>query len=317
MSLVTRIAMAIVGLLVLILYSAAAFAGFLLLLWFAANPPDPLTVLIAFGIGVVLAGYFGYRLGTVRLVASLEATTLHRQQAPELHRRLDRLAETMRVERPPVLLADLGAPNALSIGGPRRGVIVLDQRLLRLLTIDEMEGILAHELAHMESYDTFLNTLAITAMRTVVGLLFFLFLPFVLLLTGVDRAAAWFAGRPRVRFGLATLFKAVVTWFLGILMSVFTLLFLAYSRRQEYAADQRAVSVTGDPAALARALAKISRAKEPRRGLFSFLYIHDDRRTQDERRLLSTHPPIEERIDRLLDRVDHPVTHHYVMRIRP
>jgi heat shock protein HtpX len=101
----------------------------------------------------------------------------------------------------------------------------------------------------------------------------------------------------------------------SLLMSVFTLSFLAYSRRQEYAADSRAADVTGDPAALARALSKIHRAKQPRSGLFSLLYIHDDRR-DDTPTILSTHPPLPDRIDRLADRVEGDVSGQPVARIR-
>lgn len=76
---------------------------------------------------------------------------------------------------------------------------------------------------------------------------------------------------------------------------------LVYSRRREYVADERAAAVTGQPRALARALAKIHRAANPRWGLRSLLTIHGDESTSDWWRLLSSHPPIEERIERLAD----------------
>ena len=299
MGLLVRAGMAFVGVVVLSVYTLAAFALFLGFQWIASNPPDPVTAGLAFTLGVVVAAYVGYRLGSVRLVASLNAHELPRERVPHLYRRRDDLCSAMQVTPPPLLVADLGAPNALSIGGPRRGVVVFDRRLFRLLTADELEGILAHELAHMARADTFVNTLAITSIRTVVGLLFVLFLPFVLLLAGVERSGAWFAGRPRVRLGLTALFRYAVTLLVGAVMGVFTLSYFAYSRRQEYAADSRAVDATDNPEALARALAKIHRARQPRSGLFSLLYTHDEPR--DEHPWLSTHPPIENRIERLLD----------------
>lgn len=310
-----RVAMAFVGVAVLFVYSAAAYLGFLLLRWVVANPPDPLFLAASLALGIVIAGFIGHRLGSIRLVASLDGRRLPRGRAPELHRRLDRLADSMHVSRPPILVAHLGAPNALSIGGPREGVIVLDRQLLTLLSIDELEGILAHELAHLESHHTFVNTLALTAVRTLVGAVMLALAPLVLLLTGLDRSAAWFAGRPTQRFGLATLFNAAVTVMLGVLLSLLTLGFLAYSRKQEFAADSRAADVTGNPAALARALEKIHRANQPRSGLLSLLYIHDDRRRHDHP-LLSSHPPVEERIDRLLARSDSPDPRQSVQRVR-
>jgi heat shock protein HtpX len=210
----------------------------------------------------------------------------------------------MTVDRPPILVADLDAPNALSLGGPRKGVIVLDDDLLGLLSIDELEGIIAHELAHIESYDTFVQTTIVTGMRTLVGLLFFLSLPVVLVLLGVDRGAAWIAGQPgEWRYGVAWLFGWALQVLVSALLSPVTLGVLAYSRRREYAADSRAVEVTENPVALARALTKIHRAANPRGGVFSLLYIQHER-DSDARRLLSTHPPIPERVERLVGRAD-------------
>jgi heat shock protein HtpX len=295
----SRLLAPLVGLVVLAVYTAASLAGLVVLQWLVANPPGLFPAGLAFVLGVVAAAYVGYRVGSVRLVASLQARELPASRAPDLYGRLDRLVASMRVEQPPLLVADLGAPNALSVGGPRRGAVILDRSLLQFLTVEELEGILAHELAHMESYDTFLNTLAVTAMRTLVGVVFLFLLPVVLFLAGIDRAAGWFAGRPGRRAGLVAAFRVAVMVVFGIVFSLFALAYLAYSRRQEYAADRRAAAVTGNPAALARALAKIHRANDPRSGLLSMLYIHEERDRHD---LLSTHPSLEQRIDRLRDR---------------
>jgi len=300
----TRVFMIGVGLATVTVYTAAGVGGFLLLAWLFADPPGLVPLVAALAASVLLAGYLGYRLGTERLVASLEATELPEHRAPALYRRTDRLCEQMGVERPPLLVADLGAPNALSLGGPRQGAIILDDDLLRLLTIDELEGIVAHELAHIESDDTFVQTMVVTAMRTLVALAFLVFFPVVLVLLGIDRGAAWIAGRPgEWRFGLAAAFQWLLGVLLAVLLSLVTLGVLAYSRRREYAADRRAVEVTGKPVALARALRKIHRAANPRSGVFSLLYIQPEQE-RDVRRLLSTHPPISERIDRLVEDTD-------------
>jgi heat shock protein HtpX len=68
--------------------------------------------------------------------------------------------------------------------------------------------------------------------------------------------------------------------------------------------------------ALARALSKLHRATAPQEGLLSVLYTHDEPRERD-RRWLSTHPPIEDRIDRLVERGDHAGQRHHIGRIRP
>ncbi|ERH08717.1 MAG: Zn-dependent protease [halophilic archaeon J07HX64] len=291
--------MSLVGLVILAVYTAIALAGLAVLRWLAANPPGLVPTVLALTVGVVVTAYLGYRAGTVRLVASLQAEELPRRRAPELHRRLDALVDSMDAGKPPLLVTDLGAPNALSLGGPRRGAVVLDRSLLQLLTVDELEGVLAHELAHVESHDALLNTLAITVVRTITGLVSLLLLPVVLFVAGLDRAAGWFAGRPGERPGLVELVQWALMLTVGAVLSLLTLGYLAYSRHREYAADRRAADITGRPAALARGLVKIHRAKEPRSGLFSLLYTHEE---EDRHELLSTHPPLDRRVDRLLER---------------
>jgi heat shock protein HtpX len=316
MALLKRVSMGAVGLVVFAGYAAAGVGTFLLWRWLLLDPPSLSVLVPVFLVSVLLGGYVAYRRGATRLVASLDARRIPPARAPELYRRLERLCASMSVETPPVLVADLGAPNALSIGGPRRGVVVLDDDLLRLLTIDELEGILAHELAHMEGYDTAIQTLILTAARSLVSLVFLLFLPVVLVLTGIDRGVAWALGQPQQwRHGLSTLFWVGIQVCLGVLLSLFTLGVLAYSRRREFVADRRAGTVSGKPVALARALVKIDRASKPRRGLLSFLYVQRDR-TDESRRLLSTHPPVSERVERLLDIAEESVSRHRLDRLR-
>jgi heat shock protein HtpX len=299
-----RTVMILIGVATLVVYTGLALLGFRLLAWIAANPPSPLSIALTLGVVALVGAYLGYRRGIVQLAASLDAAELPQHRAPTVYRHLDMLCEQMSVTRPAVLLSNLESPNALSIGGPRRGAIVIDRRLLDLLTIEELDGILAHELAHMEQYDTFINTFSLTLTRLLVGCIYVPLLPVLLILTGIDRATGWIVGNPgQQRIGLANLFQYGVALLLTGLLSIFTLLFLAHSRRQEYRADQRASTVTGNPEALARALSKINRVNEPHRGLQSLLYTHDDHR-QRRHRLLSTHPPVEERIDRLLDEAD-------------
>lgn len=314
-----RVVMVLVGVFVFAAYALAAYGGYLLVTWLVASRPGLPGTLAILGGFTLLAAYLSYRFGTARLLAGLDAAELPRTRAPEVYRRLDRLCLEMDVATPPLLVADLGTPNALSLGGPRTGVIVLDRRLLSLLTIDELEGIVAHELAHMERYDTFVQTLAVSLLRTLVGLVTLVLFPLVVLLDGVDRGMAWIRGRPaRRNVGLAAWARRGVGAFVGLLLGAVTLLVLAHSRRREYAADERAAEVTGNPVALARALSKIHRATSPGWGLRSLLYIHGDRSEEETlRRYLSTHPPVDERIDRLVEMASPPAGRHYVGRLRP
>lgn len=299
-----RAILILIGLSVLFVYTVVAVASLVVLFWLISNPPHPAAFGVAFVVVAVLGAYVGYRNGMVRLAVSLDAAELPEHRAPRLYQRINRLSEEMNIARPRILLAELDAPNALSVGGPRKGAVIIDRRMTRLLTTDELEGIIAHELAHIESYDTFINTLVLTVIRLLVAIVFMLLFPIFVFLAGIDRAAGWIVGQPRRwQPGLSGLFRQFVGVTLIGLLSIFTLLFLAHSRRQEYRADSRAASITGNPVALARALSKIHRATNQYRGFRSLLYIHDEAQ-RDRYELLSTHPPLEERIDRLLTQAE-------------
>jgi heat shock protein HtpX len=135
----------------------------------------------------------------------------------------------------------------------------------------------------------------------VVGLLFILLLPGLLLATGLARGYAWIAGRPGRKSARGfTRFNRIVLVATAGLLFVLTLSVRAFSRRREFAADDRAARVTGRPAALANALQKVERASEGPAGLLSQLYISGEDDTDEGlQRLLSTHPPMSERVARL------------------
>lgn len=296
--------MALVGLALLAAYAVAAYLGYRLLaaVWLARA--DLLTVVVATTALTVALGYLSYRFGTVQLLSQVGAADLPRSRAPEVHARLDRLADRMGTSRPRLLVGHLGAPNAMAVGGLRNGAVLLDRSVFFLLSADELEALLAHELAHLESRDSLVQTLAYSAGQSLVWVVVAAALPVVLVGSGLRRALDWLRGRPpadalapvaslRRRVG-----RVVMVGFLAL-----TLVVLAHSRRREYAADDRAADVTGDPLALARALRKIERATKPRWRLSSPLRVHSDE-DDPASRLLATHPEMDERIDRLVERAD-------------
>ncbi|WP_226480937.1 M48 family metallopeptidase [Natrinema amylolyticum] len=294
--------MALIGCLLLLWYLGLAALSYWALSVLRASAPDPATTLLVIvGIGL-FGGYLSYRFGTNRLLSRLDAVELPRSHAPRFYRRLDDLESRMGVDSPTVAIARLPMPNAFALGSRRDGVVVLDRSLFRFLSLDELEALVAHELAHLERYDAFVQTLAYGVFRTVAGLVFVLLTPLLVPIAGIARAVAWIRGDPRswsrTAFGrlLGLIEGGVAVCFLLV-----TLVVRAHSRRREYAADDRAAAVTGRPVALARALRTIQRTAEPSAGLLAPLYVHTD---DDEtwRRLLSTHPSTDDRIERLLDR---------------
>lgn len=195
------------------------------------------------------------------------------------------------------------SPNALALGGPRDGDLVLDASLFRLLSARELDAIVAHELAHLRSRDGLVQTIGASTVQTVAGLLLLALLPLTLLVAGTARALAYLRGDSHDRIRTTTArARAAVTGLAVLLLFAFTLALRAHSRRREIAADDRAAAVTGDPEALAAALRKIDRATAPS-GPFSSLYIHGDEEGTLTR-LLATHPPMEARIERLAARAD-------------
>jgi heat shock protein HtpX len=300
-----RLSMVLVGVSVLAVYAGGAYLSLLLLrsLWVGGLSPEA-TVALVVGTALLFS-YLSYWAGTQRTLASLDAVAVDPRRAPTVHRWLDTFSERMAVGRPALYVATMQAPNALALGSRGRGAVVLDRSLFRLLDRTELRAIVAHELAHLESRDSLVQTLALGLFRTLFGVVLLALFPVSLLLTGVARGVAWAAGRPRgwEENPVARLRQAVGRVLLGVFVAV-TLLVRAHSRRREFAADDRAVEVTGDPLALARALQKIERASSPEWSLLSPLYVHDDEDDDRWTRLLSTHPPVDERVDRLVARAE-------------
>lgn len=291
--------MAIAGVVVFLLYAAGAWLVYRGLLYVWARRPDPTTTALAV-LGLTLAfGYASYRGGLVALRQELDAAVVPRERAPGLYRRVEAMADEMGIDPPTLSVARMGQPNALALGGPRDGDVVLDVGLFRLLTDAELEAIIAHELAHLETRDGLVKTLGSSLVRTVTGLVLIAVLPVVILATGVGRGLAYLRGASPGGIAEQTaIARSYAVSGVVVVLFVFTLALRAYSRRRELAADDRAAAITGQPVALARALAKIDRAAGPAEGLLSNLVIHGDEEGTLTR-LLASHPPMDDRIRRL------------------
>lgn len=296
--------MVVAGAATIAVYAAVAGAVWLLARFVWANRPDPIALAATFLVATLVSGYLTYRFGTGRTLAGLDARELPRERAPAVHGIVNALAGEMDVARPRVFVARLGEPNALALDGSAPA-LVIDYSLFRLLSAAELEGVLAHELAHIEGRDGLVQTLAHSVVHTAVGLVALALAPVAAVAGGFGRGIALVRGAPgrwhrtlpgRLHVGLARM--------LTLLLIALTLLLRAYSRRREHAADDRAVEVTGRPLALASALHAIDRAS---RSPFPFAPLYHrggDREEHPLVRLLSTHPPMDERVDRLRRRAE-------------
>lgn len=294
---------AFVGVALLAVYAGVAYLSYRLLaaVWLARGD---LLAVVAWTTGLTVAfGYLSYRFGTRRLLARLDAVELPRSRAPGAYRRLDGLCERMNAGRPRLLVARLGGPNAMAVSASGGNAVVVDRSLFGLLTGAEFEALLAHELAHLERRDSLVQTLAYSAGQSLVWFVVVLALPVVVVAAGVRRALGWLRGRPPAGpaapgAGLRRRVGQVVM----VAFTALTLLTLAHSRRREFAADDRAADLT-DPLALARALRKIERASQPRWRLLSPLTVRGEE-DGPVTRLLSTHPSMDDRVDRLVARAE-------------
>lgn len=297
--LASRVLLVATGVASLLLWLGVAVAFAVVVGLVIAHPPNLALLAVALLASALAFGYLSYRSGAPALLSALDAKPVSRAGAPTLYAHLDALADEMAVDDPQVYVTAMDAPNALSVGGRGRGVIVLDYRLPQLLGPAELDAILAHELAHLEGYDGLVQTLAQSVLQTVAGFVFLALLPVGVLAAGLTRTSTYLTGsRPRpLRVHLARTHAAVAGLVVLVLLA-FTLPVRAHSRRRERRADDRAVAITGDPLALARALWRIERASDPRRGLWASLYVHGDP-DGTLTRLLATHPPMADRIQRL------------------
>ena len=197
--------------------------------------------------GLVVAVVGGLALEADRLAYLVtRAVAIDREDYPELFDTVDRLANQADMQRPPIAVIPTDEPNALSAGTGDRTVICVTLGLLKELNGDEREAVFAHELAHLKNGDS--------SVLTVAGF------PATVALGAMGAAVESMDGRALVLgyFGAAALL-ALVSFVLVLVTLPGT---LVLSRYREYAADRGAVAITGDPAALARALGELHGASD-------------------------------------------------------
>jgi heat shock protein HtpX len=200
---------------------------------------------------------------------------------------------------PQIWVIDDHAPNAFATGrDPEHAAVAITTGLLRKLNRDELQGVMAHELAHIRNYDIrFMTTVSIIA--GVIPLLADAFL-----------RMQWYGGGRRRGDddddggGQLQMIFTIIGFVLSILAPIFAhLLEMAVSRQREYLADATAADMTRNPQGLASALAKIENDPDPldhANRATQHMYIINPLRLHGGESLFSTHPPTSERIRRLL-----------------
>jgi heat shock protein HtpX len=249
-------------------------------------------VIIALGLALVMnAGSYWY---SDRIVLSMyRARELEAYEAPALHRMVEELARTAGIPKPRICVIPEEAPNAFATGrDPQHGVVAVTEGIMRLLSPEELNGVLAHEIGHIANRDILIQTVAGVMASAIVSIANIM--QFTALFGG-GRGDGEGGGSGNV---LAALLMAMLAPLAAALIR------MALSRSREYLADETGAAVSGRPLALAGALAKLQAANQRlpmRRGNPSTenMFIVSPFSGASFASLFSTHPPVEERIARL------------------
>lgn len=229
------------------------------------------------------------------VLAISRAKPVKKKDYPHLYNIVEGLAIAAGLPKPRCYIINDTAPNAFASGrNPQKSVIVVTKGLLEKLNRVELEGVIAHEMAHIKNYDVLVQTLAVVMVGVV-----------ALLSDWILRSFFWGGGRRRGKGkgggGGAAIFVVV-----GLVLAVLSPLVaqfirLAISRRREFLADANGALLTRYPPGLASALRKLAADKEPLEAAnkaTAHLYIVNPLTDIKGKvnALFSTHPPVEERI---------------------
>ncbi len=223
------------------------------------------------------------------ILTAHNARRIDEEDAPGLHSITRELARRGGLPMPRLYLVEEEAPNAFATGrNPRSGAIAVTEGLLELLKRDELAGVLAHELGHIQRRDTLL--MGITAALATV-------------LSAIAPAVSWRPGGDGGAEEEQQPFLSLILWLL-ITPVMATLIQLTIYRTREFLADELSARLVGDPLPLARALAKIEAAGSCKplssaASATAHLFIRNPLSGGKLDRLFQTHPPTTTRIERL------------------
>jgi heat shock protein HtpX len=251
-------------------------------------------VLIASGAGAVIVAVVAGGLLLLQFftsdklaLAAMGAHVVTPQQAPELHAMIERLCVQADLPKPRVAVAQTSMPNAFATGrSPKKATVCATTGIMDLLSPAELEGVMAHELTHVQNRDVAVMTIA-SFFATVASYI----VQFGFLFGGGGDSDDDGPG-----------FLVVILVAAGVYLISFLLL-QALSRYREFSADRGAAVITGRPSALASALQKISGTMDriPQRDIrahaeLNALYIFPAGAKRSLFNLFSTHPPLEKRL---------------------
>ncbi len=274
-----KLRMALAGSMLFGFYAALAAA----VIWTFGTGTTVLALLLLGSVGFV---GFQYKFGKWMALRSVGAEDMPEQSNgrydyARIQRSTEQLCREMDIDKPRLMVAEMGVPNAFAVGRKGAGVVVISKEIIQLLDHDELEGVIAHELAHIKNRDVVIMVLG-QSIASMVGIV----VQWAYILGGERNIATYFAGMI-----LGTIAQMIVMIFV-----------MAISRYREYVADNDAATYTRNPDAMARALEKISSGAQGKEmkgeDTVNALCIFGSGGSFLQK-IFSTHPPTEKRIERL------------------
>ena len=229
--------------------------------------------------------FFSYWYSDKMILHTYRAKEVTEAQAPELYATVRRLAQSGRLPMPKVYIIPRDTPNAFATGrNPQHAAVAVTEGILRTLSQDELEGVIAHELAHVKNRDILIGSVAATIAGAINMLYYF---------------GLFFGGGGDDDDGnpLISLVMIIVAPIAAMMIQ------MAISRSREFAADRGGAEISGKPLALASALENLERgvARIPMRAkpTHAHMFIVNPLRGGGIASLFSTHPSTRERVRRL------------------
>lgn len=259
--------------------------------WLAAyiyNSPGIVIAVVVFAAAYALFQYFAAGRQAIMMSGAQRITEADN---PRLYRIVENLSITTGTPMPEVYIVNDPAPNAFATGrNPENAMVAATTGLLDIMTDPELEGVMAHELGHVRNYDIRVSMI-VYGLVVAIGMLADMFMRMAFFSRGNNNN-----GNPvMLIFGLVAMVVAPL---------IASVVQLAVSRQREYLADATGALTTRHPEALASALHKLSENGRPlqrQQSSMAHLWIADPLKPGIMDRLFATHPPIPDRIRRLLD----------------
>ena len=244
-------------------------------------------IALLFAVGL---NFFAYWNSDKMALAMNKAREVSEAEAPDLHNMVASLAARAQLPKPKVYVVDSQTPNAFATGrNPEHAAVAVTTGIIRTLNRDELEGVLAHELAHIKNRDILIGSIA----AVMAGAISYL--------ATMAQWAMIFGGRRDDGEG-GNPIVAIVMMIVAPLAA--SLIQMAISRSREYIADATGAEICGHPHSLASALNKLSSANQQIpmdvNPASAQMYIVNPLKGGSIANLFSTHPPMEERIKRLM-----------------